>query len=133
MVPGPLGVLLLFTPEPVCPLPLPASGLLTPRPWQCGSGWAICTHILNFSPSQLPLQQEAMACRACSDPVHTSRHGEAWVSLLPLPTDHLLGAGKDPISRSIFGRISFLVYPFPEFNDRKTPAQQNPLTRNGLP
>lgn len=72
MVPGPLGVLLLVTPEPVCPQPLPASGLLTPRPWQFGSGWAICTHILKFSHSQLPLRQEVMACRACSDPVHTS-------------------------------------------------------------
>lgn len=116
-----------------CPPPLPASGLLTPRPWQCGAGWAICTHILKFSPSQLLLRQEVMVCRACSDPVHTSIHGEAWVSLLPLPTDHLLVVGKDPISRNIFGRISFSVYPFPELNDRKISAQQNPLMRNGLP
>lgn len=56
-----------------CPPPLPASGLLTPRPWQCGAGWAICTHILKFSPSQLLLRQEVMVCRACSDPVHTQR------------------------------------------------------------
>lgn len=42
--------------------------------------------------------------------------------------DHLQVAGRDSTSRSIFGRISFSLYPFPELSDRKSPAQQNLLT-----
>lgn len=59
------------------------------------------------------------------------RHG----SLLQLSaqTDHLQVAERDPTLKSIFWKDIFLnVSSFPEFYDRKIPAQQNPLTVNGL-
>lgn len=111
VAPGSSAVVLLSTPEPVCPYPLTASDFHT-WPWQCGSGWAVSTHPILSHFSQLPHRQEAMVCKACSDPVHTfipKRHGSLFQLLAQM--DHLQVAGRNPTFKSIFGRISFSTYP----------------------
>lgn len=120
-----LGCCITSTPEPVCPHPLPTSELLEPG---LGSVVELYVHI-QFSHFSQPRSTGSALTQYTHS--YMQRHG----SLLQLSaqTDHLQVAERDPTLKSIFWKNIFLnVSSFPEFYDRKIPAQQNPLTVKGL-
>lgn len=133
--PRPLAVVLLSTPEPVCPYPLPASEPLTPGLGSVVLG-GLSVHI-QFSLTSLSshLGRTPLSVGpALTQDTHSclQRHGS--LCQLSAQTDHLRVSGREGFhfQKHFWEDIFLNVSSFPELSDRKIPTQQNPLTAKGL-
>lgn len=112
LLPRLLAVVLLSTPEPVCPYPLPASEPLTPGLGSVVLG-GLSVHI-QFSLTSLSShlgRTPLSAGPALTQETHSYLQRHRPLCQLSARTDHLQVAGRDSTFKSISGRISFSAYP----------------------